>query len=303
MQAHDRFTPDRRANPFLALPPMGLTWPVLAAVLLGALLHASWNARVKASPDKELDTALIHILGSALTLPAVLLLGLPDRACWPYLAASMTIHVAYYLALTGAYRHGDLGLTYPLMRGVAPVLVALGTQWTLGEPLSSAAWTGVLGVSAGVLILGLHPAALEHNPRAVALALANAVVIAAYTVVDGLGVRASGDAARYVSLLFLLDGWPFGLLVLRRRGLAVSLAYARTRWRIAALAACASLGSYGIALWAMTRAPVALIAALRETSVLFAVIMGSWLLHEPFTMRRGVGAVCIVAGVMALRLA
>ena len=271
------------------------------AVLFGALLHASWNARVKASADKELDTALIHIIGSALALPFVLVLGLPDRASWPYMAVSITIHIAYYLALTGAYRHGDLGLTYPVMRGVAPVLVAVSTQATLGEPLTLGGWVGVLAVSVGVLMLGLQPGALER-PRALAFALANAVVIAAYTVVDGLGVRASGDAMRYVALLFLLDGWPFGLLVLRRRGFARSSAYARARWRIASLAACASLGSYGIALWAMTRAPVALVAALRETSVLFAVILGSWLLHEPFTRRRALGATGIALGVIALRV-
>jgi phosphonate utilization associated putative membrane protein len=280
---------------------MGLTWPVVAAVLFGALLHASWNAMVKSSSDKALDTALIHVLGSVVALPLLLVVGLPNAASWPYIAASLVIHIGYYIALTGAYKHGDLGLTYPLMRGTAPLLVALSASLTLGETLSPLSWAGVLGVSCGVLALGLSRHAMD-SPRAVAFALTNAVVIAVYTVVDGLGVRQSGNALQYVAILFVLDGWPFGLMVLRRRGLAVAWPYARLRAPLALVGASASLGSYGIALWAMTRAPVATVAALRETSVLFAALLGSWLLKEAFTVRRAVGTAAIVAGVMALRL-
>jgi phosphonate utilization associated putative membrane protein len=280
---------------------MGLTWPVVAAVLFGALLHASWNAMVKSSSDKALDTALIHVLGSVVALPLLLVVGLPNAASWPYIAASLVIHIGYYIALTGAYKHGDLGLTYPLMRGTAPLLVALSASLTLGETLSPLSWAGVLGVSCGVLALGLSRHAMD-SPRAVAFALSNAVVIAVYTVVDGLGVRQSGNALQYVAILFVLDGWPFGLMVLRRRGMSVAWPYARRRAPLALVGASASLGSYGIALWAMTRAPVATVAALRETSVLFAALLGSWLLKEAFTVRRAVGTAAIVAGVMALRL-
>ena len=279
---------------------MALTWPVVLAVLGGALLHAAWNALVKSSSDKSLDTALIHLLGSVVAIPLVALVGWPVAAAWPYLAASLVIHVAYYTALAGAYEHGDLGLTYPLMRGLAPLLVALSATFTLGEHLSPAAWAGVLGVSAGVLTLGLSQHAF-NAPKAVRFALVNAVIIAIYTVVDALGVRASGNALQYVATLFLLDGWPFALIVfLRRRG-TVGV-YVRQRWPLALLGAVASLGSYGIALWAMTRAPVATIAALRETSVLFAALLGVWFLKEIFTVRRIVGTCAIVAGVMALRL-
>ena len=280
---------------------MSLTWPIVAAVLFGALLHASWNALVKSSADKALDTTLIHLLGSFIAIPLVLWLGWPRAEAWPFIAASVTIHIAYYIALTGAYKHGELGLTYPLMRGTAPLLVALSATLTMGERLSPLAWTGVLGVSCGVLALGLSRHAID-SPRAVAFALSNAVVIAVYTVVDALGARASGDALRYVATLFMLDGWPFALIVFMRRGGAVAWPYARRRWPVAAGAALASLGSYGIALWAMTRAPVAAVAALRETSVLFAVLLGSWFLREAFTLRRALGAGAIVVGVMALRL-
>ncbi|MGH6626934.1 MAG: EamA family transporter [Burkholderiaceae bacterium] len=280
---------------------MTLSWPVVAAVLLGALLHASWNALVKSSADKALDTALIHLLGSLIAAPLVLLLGWPPAAAWPFILASVTIHIGYYIALTRAYQYGDLGLTYPLMRGTAPLLVALSAVLAFGESLSPLAWAGVLGVSGGVLALGLGRHALD-SPRAVGFALANAVVIAVYTVVDALGARASGNALQYVVTLFALDGWPFALLVFRRRGPTVVWPYARRRWPIAAAGALASLGSYGIALWAMTRAPVASVAALREASVLFAALLGSWFLKEAFTLRRAVGTVVIVGGVMALRL-
>ncbi len=279
---------------------MALTWPVVAAVLFGALLHALWNALVKSSTDKALDTALIHLLGSVVAIPLVALAGWPVAAAWPYLAASLVIHIAYYTALTGAYQHGDLGLTYPLMRGTAPLLVALSATFTLGETLSPLAWAGVLGISAGVLTLGLSQHAFDA-PKAVRFALVNAVIIAIYTVVDALGVRASGNTLQYVAALFLLDGWPFALIVFARRRGAVG-PYVRGRWPIALLGAIASLGSYGIALWAMTRAPVATVAALRETSVLFAALLGVWFLKESFTSRRLVGTCAIVAGVMALRL-
>lgn len=278
-----------------------MTWTVLAAVLFGALLHAGWNAMVKSSTDKALDAAVIHIIGSLVALPLLFIVGLPPPAAWPYIAASVVVHIGYYIALSGAYKHGDLGLTYPLMRGTAPLLVALSASLTLGETLSPLAWAGILGVSCGVLALGLSRHAID-SPRAVAFALANAVIIAVYTVVDGLGVRVAGNALQYVVLLFVLDGWPFGLLMLIRRGPARAWPYAKQRAPMAFIAASASLGSYGIALWAMTRAPVATVAALRETSVLFAALLGSWFLKEAFTARRAVGTAAIVAGVMALRL-
>ncbi|WP_298930186.1 EamA family transporter [uncultured Ramlibacter sp.] len=284
---------------------MGLTWTLVAAVLFGALLHASWNALVKSSPDKALDTAVIHLVGSLLAIPLVLLTGWPPAAAWPYILASVVIHIGYYIALTGAYKHGDLGLTYPLMRGTAPLLVALSSSLMLGERLSPLAWAGVLAVSCGVLALGLSRHAMER-PRAVGFALSNAVIIAVYTVVDALGSRASytggGNALQYVAALFVLDGWPFALIVFMRRGGAVAWPYARARLPVAAGAAVASFGSYGIALWAMSRAPVATVAALRETSVLFAALLGSWFLKEAFTVRRAMGTGVIVLGVMALRM-
>jgi phosphonate utilization associated putative membrane protein len=282
-------------------PIAALTWPVAAAVLAGALLHAGWNALIKSSSDKSLDTALLQVLGCAIGLPLALAVGWPVAAAWPFLLASTAIHLGYYSALSRAYQHGQLGVAYPLMRGTAPLLVALATATAVGEVPSALSWAGVLGVCAGVLALGLSRQALQA-PRGVAFALANAFVIATYTICDALGARTSGDALQYVAALYVIHGWPFALLVLARRGRVASWRYARGRWPMALIGAAASCLSYGIALWAMTRAPVATVAALRETSVLFAALLGTWLLKEAFTTQRAVGTALILAGVMALRL-
>jgi phosphonate utilization associated putative membrane protein len=289
---------------------MTLTWPIVAAVLFGALLHASWNALIKSGNDKSLDTALIHVMGCVVAIPLLLAVGLPAAAAWPWLAASLVIHIGYYIALAGAYKHGDLGFTYPIMRGLGPLLVALILGISGGaiidEKLSLATIVGVAGISSGVLLVGLSHVSGGDHRRALRYALLNACIIAVYTIVDGIGVRASGNALQYVALLFLLDGLPYFLLVMHRRGKAerpAAWAHMRKRWPLALLGTLASLASYAIALWAMTRAPVAAVAALRETSVLFAALLGTRLLKEPFGARRAAGTLCIVGGVMALRLA
>jgi phosphonate utilization associated putative membrane protein len=284
-----------------------VTGSVVALVLFGALLHALWNALIKSGHDKALDTALIHSLGVVIALPVLALTGLPAPASWPFLATSLLTHIGYYTALAGAYKHGDLGLTYPVMRGLAPLLVALASGPLVGEALSVAAWLGVAAVSVGVVALGLSPRALlgGSTTKALRFALANAAIIAVYTVVDGLGVRASGNAAAYVAALFLFDGIPYALLVIWRRAgrRREAFAYMASRWKLALLGSVASVGSYAIALWAMTRAPVALVAALRETSVLFAALIGVLWLKESFGLLRALGTLLILAGVMALRFA
>lgn len=291
---------------------LSLTLPVALAVLFGALLHASWNALIKSAHDKALDTALIHFMGCVVALPLLLFTGLPPAAALPYVLASLVIHVAYYIALAGAYKHGDLGLTYPIMRGLAPMLVATSSSLVIGEALPLAGWLGVAGISAGVLLVGLTPGRF-HQPghrSALIFALANACIIAIYTVVDGLGVRVAtqngGNALQYVALLFLVDGIPYFLIVMSRRTRrerATAWGYMRGRWPLALAGTVASLGSYGIALWAMTQAPVALVAALREVSVLFAAMLGVFLLKEAFGVQRAIGTTLIVAGIAALRLA
>jgi phosphonate utilization associated putative membrane protein len=275
------------------------------------MLHATWNALIKSGNDKAVDTALVHLLGALVALPFMILVGPPPRGAWPYIAASLVIHIGYYIALVGAYQHGELGLTYPIMRGFAPLLVALASGALIGEAPTLAAWVGIVGIAIGVGLVGLaHPGEALHHRRALAFAFANAAIIATYTVVDGRGVRASvvddHGALRYVMTLFVLDGIAYPLGVWLRRSAtqrAEIVGYARQRWPVAALGGSASIGSYAIALWAMTRAPVASVAALRETSVLFAALLGTWLLKERFGLQRAIGTGVIVAGVMALRFA
>ena len=192
---------------------MTLTWPVVLAVLCGALLHAGWNALVKSSGDKQADTALVHFLGAVVALPVALWLGLPPAQCWPFMAASLVIHVGYYVALAGAYQHGEFGLTYPIMRGVAPLFVALGSAAVIGEVPSAGAWLGIIGITLGVALVGLaHPGQALHHGKALAFAFANAAIIAAYTFVDGLGVGQAGpsmtEVVSYVMWLLVLDGVP-----------------------------------------------------------------------------------------------
>ena len=180
------------------------------------------------------------------------------------------------------------------------MLVAIASFALIGEALSVLAWMGVACICGGVLLLGFTTAWWSHR-KAIVFALSNAVLIAIYTVIDAKGARSSGHVVQYISMLFVLDGWPFAALVFMQRKGQV-WPYVRARWPIALGGACASIGSYAIALWAMTVAPVAMVAALRETSVLFAAILGAWFLKEHWTTHRVLGTVSVVGGVVALRL-
>lgn len=290
---------------------MALSWPVVLAVLCGAALHAGWNVLVKSAGDKSVDNALLVALAGLAALPLALAAGLPQAAAWPFLATSLVIHVGYYSALAAAYHHGEIGLTYPVMRGLAPLLVALGSAAVIGEVPVAATWAGVMAITLGVLLIGLaHPGRALHAGKALAFAGANAVIICAYTFVDGLGVRAEmaagGTVMRYALWLFALNALPYPALVLLRRERGARravLAYARQRWPLLAAGGLASIASYAIALWAMTRAPVASVAALRETSIVFTSVLGACMLRERLGWLRGAGTLVIVAGVLALRLA
>lgn len=279
-----------------------MTLFVMLVVLIGAMCHASWNVLVKSSTDKMLDTAIIHLLCSLFAIPFCLGLGFPQAAAWPYLALSLLIHIGYYFALAKAYHHGDLGLTYPLMRGVAPLLVALGSLIFMDGPtLSMLGWIGVALICTGVLSLGLSAGLFQHR-RAILIALMNSAIIASFTLVDAMGVRASQNPPQYIAAVLALDGWAFGLWVLFIRRKRV-VDYVKTRWLMALGGAVASTGSYSIALWAVSVAPVAAVAALRESSVLFAVLLGAFFLKERLTPRRVLAVVVMVMGAVALRLA
>jgi len=278
---------------------MELSAGLTAAVLGGALLHAIWNAMIKASGDKLLDTALVCFGGAALMLPLLPFTAAPAPASWPWLAVSAVVHVAYFFSIVGAYRAGDLSRAYPIMRGVAPVLVALAAYSFLGEALRPATWLGIALICAGVVSLAFIGGVAQPR-RATAWALANAAIVATYTLADGQGVRLSGNPEAYVLWMFVLIFLPFALIVLamRRREM---LAYLGRHWLRALAGGTCSVGAYGIVIWAMARAPVAAVAALRECSVVFAALIGAWLLREGGLRPRLAGAAVVFAGIVAIK--
>lgn len=276
---------------------------VFAAVLFAAACHAGWNATIKRGLDPLATTVLISIgaaIVSAVLLPFV---GLPAMAAWPWCGASVLIHLLYFAALIESYRAGDMGQVYPIARGSAPLLTAIATTLLIGEPLGLLGWCGITLLVAGVLLMSLrggrHLARLDR--KAVGFALFTAVTIAAYSVVDGVGARLSGSANAYSVALFLGIGPVMMTYALLARGREVVGAM-RRHWGLGLAGGSLQLGSYGIAIWAMTVAPIAIVAALRETSVLFGAAIAVVFLKEPLLPGRIAAALLIVAGLTLIRL-
>jgi drug/metabolite transporter (DMT)-like permease len=274
-----------------------MSWPVTLAVLGAALLHAGWNVLVKSGADQQLETITIAASSGLIALALAPFLPAPAAASWPWLAGSAAVHILYFVFLAGAYRHGELSYTYPIMRGGGPMIVTLFGFLVLKEVLPFWSVAGVMLISVG--ILGF--AAGTHDRRATYFALANAVVIAAYTLIDAQGARASGAPVSYTLWFFAVNGVVITAYGMARRGLEVP-AYIRRNALRAAAGGIFSLTAYGIALWAMTRAPVALVAVLRETSVIFAAVIAFFFLKEKLTPRRLWATGAVMAGLVALKI-
>jgi drug/metabolite transporter (DMT)-like permease len=277
--------------------------PVLLAVLGAALLHASWNALLKRHGEPLLAAVLV-VAGSACVAIVLLpFLAAPARASWGFIAASSVVQTIYYLLLVETYRDGQVSHAYPLMRGCAPLLVALANGPLTGDRLSIGQWCAMLMICGGVLgqWLVTRAAPAPGARRTTVYALLTAGVIAAYTVIDGQGVRRSGAPAAYTLWIFLLTGVCVCAWTARGRVRALA-AFARANPLVAPLGGLASVGSYGIALWAMTRAPVAAVAALRETSILFAAAIAAVILREPIGRARLAAVALIACGAVAMRL-
>jgi drug/metabolite transporter (DMT)-like permease len=274
---------------------------VLLFVLFGALLHAGWNAMVKAGTDKSLDAAMIALGAAVIALPFLPFMPLPNADAVPFLLASAFLQFGYFHLVAAASSAGDIGLVYPLMRGGAPLLIAATSSLIVGETLTRGATAGIVAISAGIFTLAFE--ARRSGRRAIILALLNAVFIAAYTFVDGIGARISGNAISYTLWMALLPpvllfGWAIA-----RRGIApVARHVGRNAWR-GLMGGAGSIGSYGIALWAMTKAPVATVAALRETSILFAIVISVTVLKERISPFRIAAAILIALGALLLKLA
>lgn len=272
---------------------------VLGLVLLGAVAHASWNAMLKGKKGEPLAASTgLCVVWAVVGWPLTLVVPAPDPASWALLAASVGVHLVYFALLVAAYRRGDLSFVYTIARGVPPLLVALAAWVVVGE---DPGWLGLAGVgliAMGVLWLGLGP---RTGERPLALALLTAVFIASYTVLDGLGARRSDAPIGYLVWLVALQGTLFAVGALAWKGAPLAEEVWRRRG-VGLLTGVLSAGGYAVAVWAMARAPIALVAALRETAVIFAAILGAVVLREPFGRRRLLAAALVAAGVVCVRL-
>lgn len=275
----------------------------MLAVLLGALLHASWNALVRSSSDRTLDMVLVVCGAAVITACLLPFAPLPAPASWPYLIASGLIHVAYFTLVALSYRHGELSFAYPLMRGSAPVFSAIAAAALLAEWPGTGGWLGVLLICSGVMLLAADSWRNgQFNRHATLFALTTAGTIVIYTLVDGVGARLSGNAAVYTGWVFLLTAIPLLALFTAINGRRTTV-YLQKNWKRGLLGGACTLGSYALALWAMTQAPIALVAALRETSVVFGTIIAATVLHEPVSRTRWLAILVVLAGAVAIKIA
>jgi drug/metabolite transporter (DMT)-like permease len=276
---------------------------VFVAVLVAAACHAGWNALLKLNEEPIVATTLVAIASALVVVPFAFLTALPDAAAWPCLVASVAIHIGYYLALSESYRHGDLGQVYPIARGTAPLLTAVAASFILGEVLGLFGWAGLIALTTGILLLAVRGGrqARRFDGRSVGFALLTSLTITAYTVVDGIGARLTGSAA-YTVWLFLLSGAAMSVYGVMRVGRQRLIDRAKVNWAISVGGAALSTAAYAIAIWAMTVAPIALVAALRETSVLFATLISTLLLREPWLAARIAATLMVLAGALLLRM-
>ena len=278
---------------------------VLAAVLGAAALHALWNSLVKSASDKFLSSAVVALWCGVAAAVAALVLPRPAGAAFPFIVASAAIHIVYFILVGQLYRTADLSVAYPIMRGLAPLIAALIALVTLGEAPAPIASLGVAALVVGVLAMGASGFAHGRiNRPTIIVALVNSAVIAIYSVIDGQGARLSGTGSAFA---FAYNSWADALtafaylpIILCLRGRAAAVAFAKD-WRRGLVGGLAAFFGYAIVIWAMTRAPIAAVAALRETSVVFAAIIGVVALGEPFHVQRAIAVPVILAGIILLR--
>jgi len=274
----------------------------MLAVLMGAAFHASWNALVKSGSDPFLGTVLITTCVAGVTAVALVFLPLPQPESWRCLAASILIHLAYFGFIMLAYRGGDLSLVYPIMRGSAPAFTAVLAAVLLDEWPSGGVWSGVFLVSGGVLLLAADsPRSGGVRLAPVVFALLNAAVIVGYTLVDGVGARLSGNAFSYTGWMLLVTGVLIFAVSVAFRGRHV-VRHVLAQWKKGTLGGGCTFASYGLALWAMTKAPIAPVAALRETSIVFSALLAVFFLKEKITPLRYGSIILVVMGAIAIKI-
>jgi drug/metabolite transporter (DMT)-like permease len=275
---------------------------IFAAVLVAAFLHASWNAMVRGQGDKVVGMTSV-VLGEGLfAIPGLLIGPSPDPASWPYVLASVVLHTGYGLVLIAAYRLGELTLVYPIARGSGPLIVAAASAALIGEALPAGASLAILVICAGIMSLGLvRSADGTFDMKAVGVALVVGCFIAAYSICDGIGARASGNAVAYWSWIAILDVLVFLVIGYVWKGGQLTGAML-ANWRVVIVGGFACYVAYALVTWAFVHAPVALVTALRETSIVFALLIGVLFLRERLSLMKCASTFAVVAGAVLLRL-
>jgi drug/metabolite transporter (DMT)-like permease len=278
-----------------------LTLTVFLAVLGAAFLHALWNALIKLGTSKVGGMVILSIVEVPIGLVVIAFTSAIDPAAIPWVIAAGCTHFAYKFFLTYAYDRGDLSRVYPIARGAAPMVVALVGAVFLADAVSGQEYLAIAVLAAGILLMARGVFASGEDRRLLPFALGSALATATYTLIDGMGARVSGSPAAYVAWVFVADGTFFTLGMLALRGWGV-IPRNWQAWRMGAFASAASYGAYAVSIWAMTLAPIAVVAALRETSILFAVLIGWLVFGERMTAEKAIASLVIVAGVMLTRL-
>jgi drug/metabolite transporter (DMT)-like permease len=277
-----------------------LTLSVFIIVILAAILHAGWNVLVKSNADRLISLTVLQSFMALMGAGMVLWFGFPGHHVWPWAVTSGVLHLGYNLFLVRAYRHADLSLVYPIARGAAPLMTLLGSFFLTQDAVSVWMVIAIVVLVVGLMLAGLGQQSPGADPHALYYALGTACWIASYTLVDGMGARASGNALGFAGVIFVFDGLFILVAAYWMRGRSLAQGF-KTNWRLGLLGGAASCVAYGIAVWAMTQAPIASVAALRETSIVFVLFLSARILKEKLGWQRIVGGVMIVAGASLLR--
>ncbi|BBP83289.1 hypothetical protein TUM18999_33140 [Pseudomonas tohonis] len=276
---------------------------VFLVVMAAAALHAGWNALLKIGLDRLLTATLIQMAAGLVAMLALPFVAFPVAAAWPWIILSAVLHIGYNNFLSRAYQYGDLGQVYPLSRGSSPLIVALLSVLFLHDGLDHAELLGLLTLVIGIWLMawrGGRSSAGLSRPM-LFCSLMTAAFIAGYTLSDAVGARSNGDALSYAAWLFAVNGWVMALVIAVQRGPRVFLQLG-PYWKSGLAGGAMSLLAYSIVIWAMTRAPVALVSALRETSVVFALLIGWLALKEPMPAIRLLACLVIAIGVVVMKL-
>jgi drug/metabolite transporter (DMT)-like permease len=279
---------------------MNMPWEAVAAALAAALLHAAWNAALKAGNDRLLDAALLFAVAGTVGLVSTLFAPAMPAGAWLWVGLTSLLHLPYVYYLARAYELGELSHVYTIARGLPPLMITALAAVTVGEVPTPLAVAGVALISAGILTVGMSPGA---HLQGTLIAGIVAVTIALYSVSDGIGVRTAGSALAYNGWVFFGVGLTTVAMALALRGGRAAVRYARVNWRRAVVGGALAFVSYGLVLWAMTLAPIAGVSAFRETSVVFASFIGMIFFGEAAGARRIAGALIVALGAVVLKLA